>query len=501
MISLFKVFMSKDVGELVTSTLNSGMITQSSKVEEFEDKLKEYFNWPYVLTLNSATSGLTLGLRLLNLQPNDEVLCVSLTCFASTCAVMANGLTIKWVDIDPETCNIDLDDLTRKISDKTKAILFVHWGGCPIDLDRLKEIAGDIPIVEDCAHAFGAEYGDKKVGASGNIGVFSLQAIKHLTTGDGGVIVLPNQEMYKRAKLLRWYGISREKRKGKGKDFRLEGDIAEWGYKYHMNDVNASIGLANIPHVQKNIDRHRENGEFYNRELANVEGVTLFKYFGNPSYWIYTLKAQNKNLFMKFMTEKNVMVSQVHKRNDGNSCLSQFASDLPQLDELEKSIVCIPCGWWVTDDQRQYIVDMIKEFYSFDHMPSIRPINISDCDAFLNLGILPTFTPPEIIKDYIESLNHMNRVYVVLYNNEVVGTTKLIIEKKLVNNLGRIEDVFIKEEYRGLGFAQKVVNHIIDEAEMYNCYKVVLNCTDNLKELYEKCGMTQSGMSMTMVFQ
>jgi dTDP-4-amino-4,6-dideoxygalactose transaminase len=184
MIPLFKVFMNNNM-EPVLNTLNSGMITQSQKVEEFESKLKEWFDYKNILTVNSATSGLTLALRLLNLKEGDEVLCTPLTCFATTCSVLANKLKIKWVDVDVNTCNMDLDDLKYKISSSTKAILVVHWGGSPIDLDKLKNIAGDIPIIEDCAHAFGAEYNGKKIGCHENIAVFSLQAIKHLTTGDG----------------------------------------------------------------------------------------------------------------------------------------------------------------------------------------------------------------------------------------------------------------------------------------------------------------------------
>ena len=223
--NLFKVFMSDNVKEEVSKILTSGFITQGPKVEEFEDELKKLFNYPYILTLNSCTSGITLALRMIKdkmkLTSEDEVLTTPLTCMATNEPILANGLKIKWVDVSRENCLMCLDDLEKKITNKTKIIMFVHWGGYPLDLDRLNEVLdkkekelGFRPLViEDCAHAFMSEYKGKLIGTSGNYCVFSTQAIKHLTTGDGGLIFLPNKEEYERAKLLRWFGIDRDKEK------------------------------------------------------------------------------------------------------------------------------------------------------------------------------------------------------------------------------------------------------------------------------------------------
>jgi dTDP-4-amino-4,6-dideoxygalactose transaminase len=163
----------------------------------------------YIVTLNSGTSGLHLALDLLKkssgkwpgLEEGDEVLATSLTCTASNFPILANNLNIKWVDIDPTTLNMDLDDLSRKISPKTKAIMVVHWGGYPIDLERLRQIQekamrmyGFKPaVIEDCAHAMGSKYKGKLIGTQGNICTFSLQAIKHITSVDGGLLFVPHQ--------------------------------------------------------------------------------------------------------------------------------------------------------------------------------------------------------------------------------------------------------------------------------------------------------------------
>ena len=381
MISLFKVFMSQDVLEPINNVLMSGKLTQGPQVEKFENKLIEYIGNPYILTLNSATAGLTLATRLLKNKTDnwpgfdeekDIVLTPALTCFATTASILANNVKIRWLDVDLDTANICLVDLKNKLNEKTKIIYLVHWGGNPVDLDKLDEICeehkdkyGFKPmVVEDCAHSFGAEYNGKKIGSNKNICVFSLQAIKHLTTGDGGIITLPNQELYDRCKLLRWYGINRDKRNYKGKDFRLENDILEYGYKFHMNDVNATIGLYNLPHMDGLLEKNRRNAKLLDEGLENIEGIKLMK--NNPkcnsAYWLYTICVLNgkKQEFIEKMKEANIMVSQVHNRNDINSCVKEFEEELPNLDILEKELVCIPVGWWLTQENMKYIIENIN---------------------------------------------------------------------------------------------------------------------------------------------
>ena len=217
-------------------------------------------------------------------------------------------------------------------------------------------------IVEDCAHAFGAEYNGKKIGNNENICVFSLQAIKHLTTGDGGFITLPNKNLYDRCKLLRWYGIDRDKRNYKGTDLRLENDIIEYGYKFHMNDINATIGLYNLPHINKLLEKNRANAAYFDEHLKNISGITLMKNNQkcNSAYWLYTIRVNNKIEFMEKMKESCIMTSQVHNRNDINSCVKKFQEELLNLNILEKDLVCIPVGWWLSRENLEYIVDRIK---------------------------------------------------------------------------------------------------------------------------------------------
>ena len=388
-VSLFKVFVAPDAAEKTAATLTSGYITQGPKVEELEQKLGEFLQNPNTLTLNSATSGLHLALHMLKtpagawpgLKPGDEVLTTALTCTATNWPIMANGLKPKWVDVDPKNANINLQDLKYKLSPNTKVIQFVHWGGTPVDLDGIKEVVefayerfGFRPmVIEDAAHAIGAEWKGRRIGSleSGNICVFSTQAIKHLTTGDGGIITLPSKSLYDRCKLLRWYGIDRDKRNYQGKDFRLESDVTEYGFKMHMNDLSASLGLANLPHLDRILAGHRGNAEFYNKALQGLNGVTLLEppEGGLSSYWIYTFHVQNKHEFIAFMKNKNIIASQVHARNDTHSVCAPYRTHLPLLDKVETTLISIPVGWWITPEDREYVAASIQEFSSTIPIP------------------------------------------------------------------------------------------------------------------------------------
>ena len=377
-IVMFKVFMSEDVLAPVNEVLMSGYIGQGPKVDEFEGLLASHVGNSHLITVNSATSALHLAAFLAK-RPNpasgwpgirdgDQVLTSALTCTATNWPMLANGLDIKWVDADSETCNIDLDDLEAKITEKTKLITLVHWGGYPVDLDRLaaildraQERIGFRPwVIEDCAHAYGTRYKGALLGNHGNINCFSLQAIKHFTTVDGGFMTLPNEDLYHRGKLLRWYGIDRDAPK---EDFRCEADISEWGFKFHMNDVCATIGIHNYPHIDGLVQKFKNNTAWYDEVLGDVPGVTNMRRdsWADSAAWIHTIKVERREDFMRHMEACNIMVSRVHERNDKHSCVSEFRVPLPQLDKLVDEMICIPNGWWLSDEDRAYVADCIKK--------------------------------------------------------------------------------------------------------------------------------------------
>ena len=372
--------MSDEAVNTVSNVLSSGYITQGPEVEKFEEVLKNFFNNDKVVTTNSATSGLHLIFHMLKEyglgedrikidSSEDHVLTTPLTCTATNWPILLNQIKLKWVDVNPENCNMDLNDLENKLNENTKAVLIVHWGGYPVDLLRLREIQDNFQkkygfkflIIEDAAHAFGTKTKKEMIGNTGNITSFSFQAIKHLTSVDGGCVNFNYEEDVERAKLLRWYGIDREENR---KDFRCESDILNVGFKFHMNDVNAYIGRMNFEPVTKNLLKiHKNNGDFYNTNLKNVKDVELMSYSSewDVPFWIYTIKVKNRDSFMEHMKSRNIIVSRVHERNDKHTATRSYQTDLPLLESFIDEMVCIPVGWWVGESEREHIVKSIKE--------------------------------------------------------------------------------------------------------------------------------------------
>ena len=359
-IPLFKVYMPESVLAPLNATLMSGYIGQGPRVEEFEKALAPWFDNQNVLTLNSGTSALMLALRLANVGPGDEVISTAMTCTATNEPILAMGANIVWADIDPNDGNIDAKDVERKITPKTKAIIAVHWGGYPCDMDELNRIGKkyNIKIIEDAAHAFGALYKGRKVGSMSDFTTFSFQAIKHMTTVDGGALVCRDTEDYKRGKLLRWYGIDRE---GERKDFRCEEDVLEYGYKFHMNDVNAVIGLEQLNHVGEVLRKHRENADYFIERLQGLSKLQLLDYKSDrlSSFWLFTVRAKERLYFMQKMKEAGITVSQVHSRNDMHTMFKDFRRVLPGVDEFIDEQVSIPVGWWLTEKEREHIANTI----------------------------------------------------------------------------------------------------------------------------------------------
>jgi len=393
-IPLFKVYMSPNAKQAVNEVLDSGFIGEGPRVKEFEQNLKSYFNaieeYYDITTVNSATSGEHLlysyfkkdreivtevfdGVAFTNdkweaLQPDDEVLTTALTCTATNWPIINEGLNLRWVDVDPLTCNMSLDSLEEKINEKTRIITVVHWGGNPIDLDRLESIVTnakkkygrEIVVIEDCAHSFGSMYKGKSIGFTGNYSTFSLQAIKHITSGDGGFIGVPSQSVSKDFRILRWYGIDRE---GPRADFRCEADVLEAGYKYHMNDLSAAIGLSNLADADSIIGINKSNGKYYDNELANIKGINVIPQVdgAESAYWLYTFHAERRDDLMKHLDKHGIKSSRVHERNDKHTCTIPYRTDLPGVDAAVKTMISIPVGYWVTPEDREYIVSTIKK--------------------------------------------------------------------------------------------------------------------------------------------
>ena len=338
--------------------LYSGYIAEGQPVYDFEDKFKDYIGNPYLLALHSGTDALHLSFILAGIKPGDEVISTPMTAEPTNTSIAMVGGKVVWGDVNPNNGLLNPESVRSLITERTKAIVLVHYAGMVCDMDAFNQISKEynIPIIEDAAHALGSKYGGRMVGCNSPYTIFSLQAIKHMTTVDGGFLCVKSEEDLNRARRLRWFGLDKKRS-------RLENDITEVGYKYSMNNVNATIGLVQMRYVNEIVGKYIDNGKFYDNILGRVDGVTMVDYSPNTeaSYWLYTMRVERREEFMRMMESEGIMASPLHHRSDTHSIFKESQRELPNMDKWYDSFVHIPCGWWVSVEERERIVETIKK--------------------------------------------------------------------------------------------------------------------------------------------
>jgi dTDP-4-amino-4,6-dideoxygalactose transaminase len=319
--------------------LNSDQLAEGIYVKQFEDEFSTKFNKRHVVALNSGTSALELGYLLAGIKSGDEVIVPVLTCTATNVPLVRLGARIVFADIDYDL-NINIQDVKNKITPKTKAIVFVHFGGNNRGLKELVSLCGErqITLIEDAAQAVGSpEWG------LGDFACVSLQAIKTLTSGDGGILICRNEDDYKTAKRLRWFGYDREEKQRLG-----DTDLKEAGFKYHMNNISAAIGLGNLRVIDSILEHRNKIGNIY-REGGLIPHVWLTVGFTNDY-------ANMKKVF----ADAGIEVGQHHYRNDKYSVFKQFKTPCPIMDELETKYFFVPNHYGVSLEDAKKIVDIWK---------------------------------------------------------------------------------------------------------------------------------------------
>lgn len=360
-IAFFNTHISQTAIDRVTEVLKSGWLNEGAVTKEFEEKLAETLGVSNPVTVNSGTSALHLPLVMCDIKEGDEVIIPPQTFVATGLVVKMCGATPVFADIDPTTGNMSPESFEEKITPRTKAVIPVHWGGYPCDMYEINEIASryGITVIEDAAHALGATYKGKPIGAISRFTAFSFQAIKHLTTGDGGMICCPDSEDAKRATVLRWFGIDREKSTRSILGARGF-DIENVGYKYHLNNVASAIGIGNLSDFLPRLARRREIGKFYQESLQDIPGLHLlnFKDDREHAFWLFTLKVERRDDFARKMADAGIPVSVVDFRIDKNSVFGGM-NDLPNQATFNKEQISIPLHEALTDEQLELIVSTI----------------------------------------------------------------------------------------------------------------------------------------------
>lgn len=364
MIPLFKVAMNDQAEKAVGEVLRSGYIGEGEKVRAFTARCANELQNQYVVPTNSCTAALTMALKLAGIGPGKTVISTPMTCLATNLAIIDLGADIVWADVEPDTGNVAVESVRRilKTAGFVDAIMCVHWAGYPCDMDALHRLAWNagILVIEDAAHAWGSTINGYPVGNSSDMACFSFQAIKHLTTGDGGLLSCTDRYRYGQARLMKWFGLDRDL----SPDMRCNQDPPVLGLKYHMNDVAAAIGLANFDMAKANVlCAQRTAQEYYEafKGLSRV-GIPVYDPDRASSFWLCPIFVSNPTDFCAYMRNKGISVSQVHARNDKKQLFMQFSTDLPGVDAFCSKQTNIPAGWWLSEDDKDKIIDAVRSY-------------------------------------------------------------------------------------------------------------------------------------------
>ncbi len=343
-IMLFYPHVPKAALAAVTEVLQSRWIGQGPRVAQFEQEFAEKFGGGgKALAVGSGTDALHLAYILAGLKPGDEVITPVFTCTATTIPFLYMGVTFRFADVDPLTLNIDVNHVRKLVNEKTRAIVCVHYGGLPCDMDELLAIGREynIPVIEDAAHALGATYKGKYVGSIADFTMFSFQAIKTITTGDGGMLVVKDHALVPKGERVRWFGIDRSnKQKG-----TWENDITEVGYKYQMTDIGAAMGLAALKEFDETLAYRQQLFAAYRKGLAGVKGIQLIGADASDrthASWLVTALVDRRVDFMKKLRDHKIESGQVHYRNDRYTVLGGRRHDLPNMDAVEERYIVLP---------------------------------------------------------------------------------------------------------------------------------------------------------------
>ena len=359
----------EDVEEVV-KVLKSECITTGPKIEEFETTLSRYIGCGYAIAVNSGTSALDIAVQTLNLPKSYEVITTPFTFVATSNAVLYNNLKPVFADIEKETRNINPDEIRKKITDRTKAIIYMDYAGHPCDIEEIKEIADehDLYLIEDACHAIGAEYKGKKVGNFADMTVFSFHPVKHITTGEGGAVVTNNEEFYERLKMLRNHGIDQDTRNRYGPNAGWAYDLKVPGRNYRISDFQSALGISQLKKLDAFLVRREEIVRIYNEAFEAVPEieVPIVKPYVKPAWHIYTvlLNSMNRDAFFRTMRERNVGVNvhyiPIYRFSYYKEHFNSNPEDFPVTEGVFNRIITLPLFPKMNDGAVVDVINVVK---------------------------------------------------------------------------------------------------------------------------------------------
>lgn len=363
-----------EINEVVDS-LKSGWITTGPKVKRFEEAFKAYVGAPYAVPLTSATAGLHLTLLALGIREGDEIITTPMT-FASTVSmiILCGGKPVL-ADIEPGTLNLDISKVREKITPRTRAVIPVHFAGQACDMDPLFALAKEhgLTVIEDAAHAAGTEYKGKRIGSLDSISIFSFHPNKNITTGEGGMVCTADENLAEEISLMKFHGMSREAWKRFAASGTPNYDILMPGFKYNMMDIQAALGIHQLPRLDGFIDRRKEIAEFYNREFADLAELALPAYapYQQRHAWhLYTPLVRIEQLtidrdrFMEELKKQNIgsglHYKAIHHHAWYREHLPMADQELPNASYASERILSLPLFPKMTNDDAVDVVAAVK---------------------------------------------------------------------------------------------------------------------------------------------
>lgn len=375
-VRLFKPSVGREELEAIAEVFDRAWLGLGPKVREFEEAWAGYVGSPAALGLNSATAALHMAVTALRLPPGSKVLVPSMTFVASALCALYNGLDVVFVDCDRDTLQMDLDDLERRITPETRAVVAVHFGGYPVDMPRLLEIARrhDLKVIEDCAHCAGGAIDGRKLGTWGDLGCFSFEEKKCMTTGDGGMLVANDPALVERVRANRWLGIDKDTWKRQA-GYTAEGpddarhwhyEVAEVGYKYNMNDLAAAIGLVQLKKLDAmNARRTAIIARYMDglRDSGLVRPLMPYRTDGEHAYWIFGIRvpAAVRDDVIRMLKRRDVATSVHYLPLTLHPLFKAHAGATPVAESVWQEMITLPLFPDMTDEQVDYVVDAVRQ--------------------------------------------------------------------------------------------------------------------------------------------
>ena len=375
---MFNIPITKpDLGEeekqLISQVIESGWVSQGPKVAEFEEIFARYVGARHAVATTSCTTALHAALSVSGIGPGDEVIVPSLSFIATANSVLYCGATPVFVDVDPETCNINVQKIEETVTRKTRAIMPVHQMGLPADLDPIKKIAekNKLLIIEDAACAIGSAYKNTKIGGHGNIACFSFHPRKIITTGEGGMITTDDPTIAERLRRFRHHGMSVSDIERHMANSVIIETYPELGYNYRMTDMQAAMGIGQMKKLSFLLDARKQMAHMYDNELGKIPHIRIprvpsYARHNYQSYWIELLDSApiDRNTLMAKLLEKGIATRRGIMAIHRELCYQAYAGIyLPNTDRLTDNTLLLPLYPALRAEEQKFIINSIKEIF------------------------------------------------------------------------------------------------------------------------------------------